>query len=39
MAHIIVGVFVSIIVLGAVIGLLPQRPSLDEFFNNPDDAK
>jgi hypothetical protein len=39
MAHIVVGVFVSIVVLGAVIGLLPQRPSLDEYFKNPEDAK
>ena len=39
MAHVVVGVFVSIIVLGAVIGLLPQRPSLDDYFKNPEDAK
>jgi len=37
--HICVGVFVGIVVLGSVIGLLPQRPSLDEYFNRPEDAK
>lgn len=37
--HIFIGLFVGIVVLGTVINILPQRPSLDDYFGNPEDAK